>query len=126
MCEALQNKPFNCVPLRKGFIPPYMTIDTYILNTQILKNSIISHLDKVIVWGPVFDVTSKAIKPQRERKSMNFRGTIYTDGIVVSVLKQNYDTKKKCGSSGGKSKSIEADEFQYVKNLGKEELANVY
>ncbi|EIE88201.1 hypothetical protein G6F46_003735 [Rhizopus delemar] len=30
--------------------------------------------------------------------------------------------KKKGGSSGGKSKSIEADEFQYVEKLGKEEL----
>ncbi|KAG1147773.1 hypothetical protein G6F37_003687 [Rhizopus arrhizus] len=99
-----------------------MTIDTYILNTQILKNSIISHLDKEIVWGPVFNVTSKAMKPQRERKSMNFRDTIYTDGVIVSVLNQNYDTKKKYGSSGGKSKSIEADELQYVEKLGKEEL----
>ena len=38
------------------------------------------------------------------------------------MLKQNYDTKKKDDSSGGKSKSIEVDEFQYVEKLGKEEL----
>jgi hypothetical protein len=62
MYEALQNKPFNCFPLKKGFIPSYMTIDTYILNTQILKNSIISHLDKEVVWGAILDVTSKAMK----------------------------------------------------------------
>ena len=103
-----------------------MTINTYILNTQILKDSIISHLNKEVLWRAVPDIRSNAMKPQEERKSMKFRGTIYTDGVDVSVLKQNYDTKKKCGSSGGKSKSIEADEFQYVKNLGKEELANVY
>ncbi|KAG1145773.1 hypothetical protein G6F37_005264 [Rhizopus arrhizus] len=53
---------------------------------------------------------------------MKFRGTICTDGVGVSVLKQSYDTKKKGGSSGGKLKSIEADEFQYVKKLGKEAL----
>ncbi|KAG0867331.1 hypothetical protein G6F16_008848 [Rhizopus arrhizus] len=122
MCEALQNKPFNCFPLRKGFIPSYMTSDTYILNTQILKSSIISHLDKEVVWGAVLGVTSKAMKPQGERKSMKFRGTIYTDGVGVSMFKQNYHTKKKGGSSGGKSKSIEADEFLCVERLGKEEL----
>ncbi|KAG1161797.1 hypothetical protein G6F37_002742 [Rhizopus arrhizus] len=53
---------------------------------------------------------------------MKLRGTIYTDGVGVSVLKQNYHTKKKGGSSGGKSKSIEADEFQFVEKLEKEEL----
>jgi hypothetical protein len=75
--------------------------------------------------GGVFDVTSKAMKPQGERKSMKFRGTIYTDGVGVSVLKQNHNTKKKGGSSGGKSKPIKADEFQYVEKLGKDFLAGV-
>ncbi|KAG1056690.1 hypothetical protein G6F43_001445 [Rhizopus delemar] len=63
-----------------------------------------------------------SMKPQGERKVMKFRGTIYTDGVGVSILKQNYDTKKKGGSSGGKPKSIEADEFQYIEKLGKEDL----
>ncbi|KAG1053897.1 hypothetical protein G6F43_004060 [Rhizopus delemar] len=70
----------------------------------------------------ILDVTSKAMKPQGERKFMKFRGTICTDGVGVSVLKQNYDTKKKDGSSGGKSRFIKADEFQYVEKLGKEGL----
>ncbi|EIE83535.1 hypothetical protein RO3G_08240 [Rhizopus delemar RA 99-880] len=72
--------------------------------------------------GTVRDATSKVMKPQGERKSMKFRGTIYTDGVGVSVLKQSYNTKKKGGSSGGKSKSIEAVEFQFVEKLGQEEL----
>ncbi|EIE92499.1 hypothetical protein G6F46_009596 [Rhizopus delemar] len=99
-----------------------MTIDTYILNTQILKNSIVSHLDKEVVWGAVLDVTPEAMKPQGERKIMKFRGTIYTNGVGVSVLKQNYDTKKKGGNSCGKPNSTEADEFQYIEKLGKEDL----
>ncbi|EIE85095.1 hypothetical protein RO3G_09805 [Rhizopus delemar RA 99-880] len=70
----------------------------------------------------ILDVTSKAMKPQGERKFMKFRGTICTDGVGVSVLKQSYDTKKKDGSSGGKSRFIKADEFQYVEKLGKEGL----
>ncbi|KAG1506564.1 hypothetical protein G6F52_011858 [Rhizopus delemar] len=53
---------------------------------------------------------------------MKLRGTIYTDGVGVLVLKRNYDTKKKGGSSGGKPKSIELDEFQYIEKLGKEDL----
>ncbi|KAG1057808.1 hypothetical protein G6F43_000375 [Rhizopus delemar] len=72
--------------------------------------------------GAVLDVTPKAMKPQVERKSIKFRGTVYTDGAGVSVLKQNHDTKKKGDSSGGKSKSNEADEFPYVEKLGKEGL----
>ncbi|KAG1631797.1 hypothetical protein G6F44_010911 [Rhizopus delemar] len=122
VCKALQNKSFSCFPFRKGFIPSYMTIDTYILNTQILKNSIVSHLDKEVVWGAVLDVTPEAMKPQGERKIMKFRGTIYTNGVGVSVLKQNYDTKKKGGNSCGKPNSTEADEFQYIEKLGKEDL----
>ncbi|KAG0763476.1 hypothetical protein G6F16_005000 [Rhizopus arrhizus] len=47
---------------------------------------------------------------------MKFRDTIYTDGVGVLVLKQNYNTKKKGGSSGGKSKSIEADESQHLRS----------
>ncbi|KAG1054545.1 hypothetical protein G6F43_003446 [Rhizopus delemar] len=52
---------------------------------------------------------------------MKFRCTIYTDGIGVSILKQNYDTKKEGGISGEKRRPIEADEFQYIEKLGKED-----
>ncbi|KAK9761510.1 hypothetical protein K7432_018652 [Basidiobolus ranarum] len=114
------NTPFNCCPLRRGFIPCYMTIDTYILNTQILKNSITSHLDKEVVWGFIIDLTSKAMKPQGKGKSMKFRGMMYTDGVGVSVLKQNHDTKK--GGGGAKSLASEEEEFKYVEKLGREEL----
>ncbi|KAI8047131.1 uncharacterized protein B0P05DRAFT_566784 [Gilbertella persicaria] len=47
--ESLYNKPFNCFPLRRTFIPSYMTIDTYIVNTQISRNFVISHLDKEVI-----------------------------------------------------------------------------
>ncbi|KAK9708720.1 hypothetical protein K7432_009465 [Basidiobolus ranarum] len=51
-----------------------------------------------------------------------FRSEKYTDGVGVSVLKQNNDTEKK-GSSGTKSKSLASkEEFQYVEKLGREEL----
>ncbi|EIE92228.1 hypothetical protein RO3G_17035 [Rhizopus delemar RA 99-880] len=51
------------------------------------------------------------------------KGSIYYDyGVDVSILKQNQDTKKKGDSSGGKPKSIKADEFQHIEKLGKEDL----
>ncbi|KAI8086987.1 uncharacterized protein B0P05DRAFT_578154 [Gilbertella persicaria] len=100
--ESLYNKSFNCFPLRRTFIPSYMTIDTYIVNTQILRNFIISHLDK---------------EPQGGNRQMKFRGTIHTDGVVVSILKQTYDSKKK-GSGGGmrNDKKIEED-IAYIESL---------
>ena len=88
-----------------------MTIDTYILNAQILRFSIIIHLDKEVVWESRSWCYIKGDKTTK-RKSIKLRDTIYTDGVGVSVLKQNYDTKKKDDSSGGKSKSTKAGEFQ--------------
>jgi hypothetical protein len=107
-----------------------MTINTYILNTQILKDSIISHLDKEVLWRAVPDIRSKAMKPQGERKSMKFRGTIYTDGVGVSVLKQNYDTKKKGGSSSGSQILLKQTNSCALRGWEKKScwlvLANVY
>lgn len=125
MCEVLQDKTFNCFPLRRGFITCYMTIDTRILNTHILNNSVISHLDKEVVRGSVLNITAKAMRPQGEAKDVKFREMVYTGGIDVSVLKQNHETKKKgAGGSGGgkKSRSSAENEFQYVEKLDKEEL----
>ncbi|KAI9244645.1 hypothetical protein EDC94DRAFT_494598, partial [Helicostylum pulchrum] len=37
ICESYGFKSFQCFPLRNTFIPSYITIDTMILNNQILK-----------------------------------------------------------------------------------------
>ncbi|KAI7861945.1 hypothetical protein BDF14DRAFT_1861931 [Spinellus fusiger] len=100
-----------------------MTINMHILNTHILKRPIISHLDKDIVWGAVIDTTTKAMKPQGERNAMKFRGMVMTDGVGVSVLKQNHDTKK--GGSGRiKKETKELNEFQYIEDLGKKRIGS--
>jgi hypothetical protein len=53
--DALQGgKSLNCFPIKRTFIPCYMTIDTLTLNVHILKNKVISHLDKQIVLGVPF------------------------------------------------------------------------
>lgn len=57
---------------------------------------------------------------------MKFRGTIYSVGIGISVLKQNYEIKKN-GVGGGSSsimsmKLVDEDECKYVEDLEKEKL----
>ena len=87
-------------------------------------------MDKEVVWGAILDVTSKAIKPQGERKFIKFRGTIYADGVGVSVLKQNYDTKRKGGSSSGSQILLKQTNSSMLRSLEKKNcwlvLANVH
>ncbi|KAK9765867.1 hypothetical protein K7432_005479 [Basidiobolus ranarum] len=55
VCEENDMESFNCFPLRKGFIPSYMTIDTKILNYHILKNKNFTG-NKVDIWGNVINL----------------------------------------------------------------------
>ncbi|KAG1438886.1 hypothetical protein G6F56_012487 [Rhizopus delemar] len=98
-----------------------MTIDTYILNTQVLGNSVISHLEKDVIWESVLNMQSKGMRPQGESQQLMFRGTVYTDGVGISILKQNHDSKKK--RSGGKQKKVDIDDdVPYVHTLSKKQL----
>jgi hypothetical protein len=96
-----------------------MTLDTTILNTQILKNKVITHLDKQVVWGLVLNLNSKAMKTS-PNSQISFRGTIYTDGVGVSVLKQNYDPGRRMGGGGTIKTAAEGKLFRYVEDLTKE------
>ena len=61
------------------------------------------------------------MRPQGESGQMKFRGTIYTDGVGISILKQNHDSKKK--RSGGKQKKVYIDDdVPYVHTLSKKQL----
>ncbi|KAI9345950.1 hypothetical protein BD770DRAFT_463150 [Pilaira anomala] len=82
-----------------------MTIDTMILNNHILKNSQRSKLDKGYIW----------------ENSMKFRGTIMTDDIRISVIKQNFDTSKG-DTSNPKASSVEDEELKYIEQIPNEEL----
>ncbi|KAI9354997.1 hypothetical protein BD770DRAFT_412005 [Pilaira anomala] len=120
ICEANKFKLFQCFPVRKTFIPPYMTIDTMILNNHILKNSQ-SKLDKGYIWGKVLNLSSKPFKDQGLNSSIKFRGTIMTDGIGISVIKQNFDTSKG-GTSNPKASLVEDEELKYIEQIPNEEL----
>ncbi|GAA5796416.1 hypothetical protein HPULCUR_001788 [Helicostylum pulchrum] len=120
-CEALQGgKSINCFPIRTTFIPCYMTIDTLILNTQILKNMVLTHLDKQVVRGGAINLNSKGMEPQGPDKQVKFRGMIYADGVGVSILKQNYDSRKR--GSKSKKQLEDKDSFIYIEDLKKEDL----
>jgi hypothetical protein len=82
-CEKPQRKFCSPFPLKTKWVPQYITIGSYILNTQILKNSVISHLDKNVVWSAVLDLKSKDMKDQGDIK---FRGLLLTDDVGVSIL----------------------------------------
>ncbi|KAI9270016.1 hypothetical protein EDC94DRAFT_334909 [Helicostylum pulchrum] len=121
-CEALQGgKSINCFPIRTTFIPCYMTIDALILNTQIFKNMVLTHLEKQVVWGGAINLNSKGMEPQGPDKQMTFRGMIYTDGVGVSILKQNYDPRKR-GGKKSKKQLEDKDSFKYIEDLKKEDL----
>jgi hypothetical protein len=98
-----------------------MTIDTMILNNHILKNSKRSKLDKAYIWGKVLNLSSKPFKGQGPNNSVQFRGTIMTDGIGVSIIKQNFNTSKGGTSNPKKATSVEKD-FKYVEQIPKEQL----
>ena len=118
-CEKLKNKPFNCFPIRTTFIPAHMTIDTLILNTQILKNPVITHLDKENIWGAVVNLQSVAFKKQGPAQDMVFQGIISSDGVSVSILKQNREPRK-----GGRTKAepIMRKDCTYIENLSPQKL----
>ncbi|KAG1442325.1 hypothetical protein G6F56_011110 [Rhizopus delemar] len=61
------------------------------------------------------------MRPQGESRQLKFRGIIYTDGVGISILKQNHDSKKK--RSGGKQKKVYIDDdVPYVHTLFKKQL----
>ncbi|GAA5802799.1 hypothetical protein HPULCUR_008274 [Helicostylum pulchrum] len=61
------------------------------------------------------------MEPQGPDKQMKFRGMIYTDGAGVSILKQNYDPRKR-GGKKSKKRLEDKDSFKYIEDLKKEDL----
>ncbi|KAI7900675.1 uncharacterized protein BX663DRAFT_537537 [Cokeromyces recurvatus] len=100
LCERLGSKLFTCFPLRRTHIPCYIP--------QRPK------LDKNLIWVKVVNISRKALNDQGDAMSLKFRGMIHTDGIGVSILKQNKETSK--GGTKNTSKRLQTDynEFQYI------------
>ncbi|KAL1930827.1 hypothetical protein VTP01DRAFT_9964 [Rhizomucor pusillus] len=83
------------------------------------KNNIDFNLD---LWKQVVSCQLKPLQNQGADKSMAFKGTIFTDGFGVSILKQNFDS-----GFGRKPKKTKADtksDFTYIHDLDKTTLEN--
>ncbi|KAG1586484.1 hypothetical protein G6F47_011202 [Rhizopus delemar] len=96
LSEAEQTKQVACFPLRSTFIPCYMTLDSKIIHYHILKSKKnLKTGSKFETWGAVVDLNKKAFKHQGFQKNLRFQGTLETDGVGVSIMKQNTDTSRK-------------------------------
>ncbi|KAG2236200.1 hypothetical protein INT48_003819 [Thamnidium elegans] len=85
----------------------------------ILKDSKRSKLDKSSIWGKIVNRSNEALKVQGPDKSIKFRGIIITDGVGVSIVKQNFGTSK--SNTSGPENNVVKEYFQYIEEIPKEE-----
>ncbi|CAO3691950.1 unnamed protein product [Rhizopus stolonifer] len=76
---------------------------------------------KFETWGDVVDLGNKVFKTQGPNKSLQFQGTIETDGVGVSVLKQNVATGRKQPKMKTKEKRTDI-EVDYIEDVQPSEL----
>ncbi|ORE13462.1 hypothetical protein BCV71DRAFT_278073 [Rhizopus microsporus] len=94
-------KQFICFPLRTSFIPAYITLDRMVVNRHVLKAKK-PVKDKTETWNQGID------------KFLHFEGTIETNGVGVSIIKQNVATTRKKKND---------DDTRYIEALTPAELA---
>ena len=107
-------KLFQCFPMKHGWIPGEIIIDTTILKQHFLQEMLIS---KEEAWERVVNTDKKPFKPQQ---GCHFRGTIYTDGVAVTIVKTDGETR-----AGGPRRAYKrkiGKEDQYVEKLNDQEL----
>lgn len=109
--QVLGYPTFQVFPLRTSLIPCYMQIDTNILGKHILDGASYANLEKGqgleakmdLIWSQVVDLKQPLFKRQtsnNQATALQFQGTIFTDGVGISVLKQDQASK----FGGGKRK----------------------
>lgn len=130
-------KSFVVFPLRTSFIPAYVTVDTLIMNYHILGSKSFKE-EKTVIWDKILNMKYKALKKQKADKSLCFQGMMLTDGVSVTVLKQNFASGRRrkmdvvvaseepSSSKGRKNKRTKTvdddDGFRYIEDLTAEEL----
>lgn len=112
---------FARFPLRTTFIPCYMTFDSNIVHFHILRYKTTANAkNKFQAWGAAVKLKNKTFKSQGPKRSMRFQGTLETDGVSVSIPKQNTDISRK--STKVKTIDDENDNTKYIEHLTREEL----
>lgn len=122
LSEKNQFKPFACFPLRTTFIPSYTTLDAKIMNHHILKDKkVLKAEDNFEAWGKVVNLENKTFKGQGLNNAIRFQGTLETDGVGVSVIKQNTETSSK-SSSSRKSERKDENKTKHIEELSPADL----
>ncbi|KAG1136130.1 hypothetical protein G6F37_012177 [Rhizopus arrhizus] len=118
LSEAEQTKQFTCFRLRTTFIPCYMMLNSKIIHYHVLKSKKNPNTgSKFETWGAVVDLNKKAFKHQGFQKSLRFQGTLETDGVGVSIIKQNTNTSRK-SSKTNTEKKVDGNQTEHIKGLG--------
>ena len=105
--QILDDNAFQVFPVRTSWIPCYMQIDTKILYQHILKQASLVGEPKMEVWARVVDLQRKIFKPRGEER---FEGSIFTDGVGVSVLRQNFPSGKNARTTKRKQRKEDSKE----------------
>jgi hypothetical protein len=119
--EKLKKKSFSPFPIRNTWIPSYMTIDTEIAKHHLLeKNDYNKDSTKEDIWSNIVNFKRKPVKEQND--GLKFQGTVFTDSVRLSIVKQNYDTSRRGNARRQKENSANnKEEFRYIDDLSREE-----
>ncbi|KAG1505783.1 hypothetical protein G6F52_012054 [Rhizopus delemar] len=122
LSEAEYTKQFAYFTLRSTFIPCYMTLVSKIIHYHILKSKKNPKTgSKFETWGAVVDLNKKAFKHQRFQKSLQFQGTLETDRVGVSIIKQNTDTSRK-PPNPNIEKKVDGNQTEHIEGLDQADL----
>ncbi|KAG0765571.1 hypothetical protein G6F24_004317 [Rhizopus arrhizus] len=67
------------------------------------------------------DLNKKAFKYQRFQEPLQFQGTLKTDGVGVSIIKQDTDTSKK-SPKPNTEKKVDGNQTEHIEGLGQADL----
>ncbi|KAG1046546.1 hypothetical protein G6F43_010972 [Rhizopus delemar] len=76
---------------------------------------------KFETWGAVVDLNKKAFEHQGFQKSLRFQGTLETDGIGVSIIKQSTDTSRK-SPKPNTEKKVDGNQTEHIEGLDQADL----
>ena len=114
---------FSAFPTRTSHIPCYLTLEHKIIRVTVLEQPYKGFEDdeaKTKWWNTYFKIEERPFHSQQNHKGENaftFEGTMYTDGVGVSIVKQR--TKRKHRQKGTKNKTDEEKEKKEKMELQK-------
>ncbi|KAJ2793215.1 hypothetical protein H4R20_006607, partial [Coemansia guatemalensis] len=112
------HRPFQCFPLRTGWIPAHITVDATIARCNILNSDKPRYGRFRGTWAQIVKLSSK---PFHTRNGCKFRGTVKTNGVTVSIVKSSEPLK----TSKRKATTDSSDDIEYVHNIPQEELCQL-